>query len=1818
MKSKVKSILSVLLTMCMLVTMIPVNTFASDFGADAFSDGAVIEAVEDNVPEQNNPVEGETNPEQDTTIEGATSEQEAPADGEAVLDGAELDGAVFGTGEEEFGDGEKPELDPFSDGEVEAAAVTMESKPADGTTKGQPFPGGTGGSDYFRIPAMVTLNDGTIVAATDARWNTTGDGGGLDTIVSRSTDGGATWSYTFANYLGDNGNEWNSASTAFIDPALATDGSNVYMVVDLFPAGYALNSANNKPIAGANGFNSDGNLRLSDDGRSSYDFYLKDGRIYGSDGLVNGYLVDEYFNITGPNNVNTNLFCADSPYQVYPTNYLYLTKSSNGGATWSEPTLINVKKPQEQTCLIGPGRGLVTSNGRIVFTCYNYTSGDKNSSVIYSDDQGKTWTRSSDMSDISSEATVVEADGRLYLFARHGGYYVSTDNGATWSSKKSVEVNYDTGCQINAITYSKKIDGKTAILLSAPTNNRTTGKIFVGLVQDDGSINWEYSYSVNGNGKYSYSCMSELKDGSVGLLYESDERNGQETYQKIAISEIASGAQIGDGTDSGTSAGLVEPSTGEVSNTLNVTLTANNTSTVNFSGLGENETLVCISSDENVATATVYESTITVNALNSGTATITITVAQGEVFAAAVDDEYTIQVTVNSSDATETKKDYVNLSVGGKDKRIDTTGNYENYVGEYDSSIVEIEVIGDNGQAGTVDYQPANLTCDQLLNSNTTNWKAASQPVYYQVDNKYYPVYVKRSSSNELFATSYTYTWGYSETDSANDVIEVNTQNFTISWWSGQEYPVPNLSFYTKSGTEAVPASTTITFTGIAEGKTFVVIGNTKYNITVKKAPEILDTTTTPFIAKTGIGVSKKVTKLTTSVGVRFDLDLDANYSGSEVTWTTADESVAIVDQNGVVTGRGTGTTKVTATIDGVAYTIPVTVLAGSGYDGDKLVNIYISEITDTTVYYSENCGTDLTEVRQGEAIYVKYPSDRNVAMDFFGVPNEGYALTRMSATNAAGDYMALNSTIPAKTDFYTKSGAAGANQISAFGAEKVQNMIQAALNKNCDGGLGFTRGAGNTSEVKSDLTFRSEQLPTVEKSVYGILGSSGRQEDFREYTEGMAAKTGETVYFKIDVTTYKALDSITYTNALLTDTMQNNGNVNFVAGAGGESTGSHIREVTKDINNDGLIGQTHSYYVAYKIEKSDLDTEIINTVELSYTYKSKYSSGSFQANAEAKAKITATDFNPQDIVIDFGLPVKIAYKTNTDGISTDDNTLINKEINSGTAQYGNVEVGEDKTSITYTPAEVLKEADTVTLMVKNTSTNNEFKVNFNVYPASNVLYEAEDFMTDSTGKWQPSVGTKTNQSVSSANDIYGYDAAYSESQNIDGMGGSYMMDLPTGKTPTLTTTFKGDAFDLIGECGTMTGTVVLRLKRTDGNPGNIAVIIDTSYNDDTVGTIHQVPLAHVENLDVTTEYTAEVIGYYREVKSVSSASATRSMASGGYDVNLNRIYDDLARDGFDLNEVEYVYFDQNSSLAQMDGAVMAAYAAEGAAANADEVPAVSVDPVSGGKIVIDGFRVYNTATDNTIFVENEKNVKYVNVLDAVLRSDGALDTFAAYVEGDANGEYTRANYESNGGPQNEIYLSKNQAVAFNPSGNVQISLRAVKGSTSYSVNRGTSNKLFSNTEMYYKCSSNNGLVVIENTGESLLAIGNLKLSNGQQMNAMTDSDMQMVFAMLAAPEKPDIPQNFEPEKMMVSVDSLKLIKNKLVTVKVTASQDVEYITVNGHKVNASNKLLVKYGISKYYIFTYQELVGRKDKPVYEVIAYNKNDVPSKSANVKG
>lgn len=1527
---------------------------------------------------------------------------------------------------------------------VEFPSITMGTKPEDGETKGQPFSKGTGGSFNFRIPALVTLSDGGLVAAADARWDGTFDGYGLDTIVSCSSDNGANWNYTFANYLGDNGNVLNNTSTAFIDPALAVDGSTVYMLVDLYPAGTYIGT-----VQEGTGFDDAGNLLLKERGKNGFNYYLEGGKIYSVEGNVEqlGYSVDDYFNLTDPNGATSNLFFSNSPFQVLSTSYLYLTKSTDGGKTWSAPQMLNpdVKDDSDRFYGVGPGRGLVTSTGRIMFACYPYTNQDGHTSVIYSDNNGKTWQRSDDMTSQSSEAALVEADGRIYMFTRHGGYYVSEDNGDTWSSKNSVGITYDTGCQISAITYSCKIDGQTAILLSAPTSGRTCGKIFVGLVNEDGSIKWKYTYEVN-NGSYAYSCLTELKseDGTspaIGLLYENG--TGSITYTSRSISDIAPDA-------------TVEKYVSVMDNSTGLTISAPGLSKV------EVEDTIQVPFDENTRTASITYSIQLYDAdgkLYTGPADIELPYAKVERLFAACDafsgsvsggegnDSFSVQlvgdvlkahvphfsdVTIEgrSTDFVTTDTKNVTLYVGQSQTITDNTGYYENWETNEkpDDSVATMMVDGTAGTEASTTYSEASsVKCSTLISSNSDNWTAARGYYYKADDGSFYPVYAKRSSDYYIIYTDYTYTWGYSKTDSSSDVTQIGDTQSTYN----PKRTTPDITVYTKSGKDGTPGYTTITFTGVAAKTTTAIVGYTLYNITVKELPPYVTSDNTPFVVGSGLtGAGEILTKLTLSVGLSYDIDLSSTVTG-DVTWTVADSSIATVDQSGKVTGVKAGETTVTATINGVAYQIPVVIVQNTTSSSTKLCSLHITEILDTSVWYSWNCSgsTDsFIKAVEGEAIYVTYAKSADYCVNFYGAPYTDYALTFMSATNSQGQYLSLqNKSDPTQCDFYMQNGA-GMNERnnSAFGDAKVAADIQAALNLGCDGAQGFSRGSGGTDPVNCDLSFRSRKLPTVTKEIKSVGGTA--------YTEGMTAKVDDVIEYTITVTQYATGEAIKYTNPTLTDTL---------SGAVFTDNSSTTHSVGLS-NNTLSTDQTYTYTVRYTIQDSDLDTNIVNNVSLAYNYSSTYSSGTFTGSASARAEISAPLFAPKDIVIDFGLPVVIDYSGTEKRYNLKDGS--GEEVGNY-ATYGTVSVSGNV--VTYTPNTVLKGVDTVYL------TNTAGGVyTFKVYPATTVYYE-EGFMSFNgfTGGAKSTVA-QTTEFVGEKSYAYGFDPAYNGGSSTV----SHTSAVSNAAGSTASFTFTGTGVDIYADCTTDSGTVLIQVydggslkKMLTVNTAMVEGKTNVTSGEKQAKSANNVPIASIEGLSATPKEYDVVITH---------VSGTGTVALDGFRVHgtLPLNTEAYRKDG-----------ESNILLQELRDAVL---------------------------------KIQLKATAESSNLTVRQDIKLYQEQMKAMTSDGEPNT--QVYKGFIISEVTNASQDKavlndllDNGPKNEVYLAENETLVFTvkTTRNVQVGVKVLSGTGACSINGNS--RTVSETDMFYTVTPDaNGTVTIKNTDSGTLAITELKFTD--------------------------------------------------------------------------------------------------------------------------
>lgn len=445
-------------------------------------------------------------------------------------------------------------------------------------TQGQPFAAKTAGSFNFRIPAMIATKNGSLLAAADARYQTTGDGGGLDTIASMSTDGGQTWKYSFPLFFPDSDGYAGTDATTIIDPVLVQDqNGTVYCMADVNPTGVTTMGGYTAPNVGTGYITVDGKERLaltSDyanvnetptaEDTETYEYYVGDWNEEGFAPVMNRaggaseYAVDKWYNLYSVeggeyvadltqaqvNNAETqiqqNAFYRDSELHVYNTGYIMYAKSTDDGLTWGDPEILNpqIKRPEETGLLVSPGKGLLVSDGTIVIPFYEHGIGEENASIIWSDDNGATWSRSNDVpgSDNggfwSSESEVVELnDGTLRMFFRSGegtvcyADAVRNDSGDyEFAAPKRTTASCTSTCNVSASLYSKEIDGKQAILVSMPGGSgRANGKVFTFLVdeQDGNSMTLKNTFSVpHSSNAFQYSCMAELPDASIGLLWE--------------------------------------------------------------------------------------------------------------------------------------------------------------------------------------------------------------------------------------------------------------------------------------------------------------------------------------------------------------------------------------------------------------------------------------------------------------------------------------------------------------------------------------------------------------------------------------------------------------------------------------------------------------------------------------------------------------------------------------------------------------------------------------------------------------------------------------------------------------------------------------------------------------------------------------------------------------------------------------------------------------------------------------------------------------------------------------------------------------------------------------------------------------------------------------------------------------------------------------------------------------------------------------------------------------------------------------------------
>lgn len=535
----------------------------------------------------------------------------------------------------------------------------------------------------------------------------------------------------------------------------------------------------------------------------------------------------------------------------------------------------------------------------------------------------------------------------------------------------------------------------------------------------------------------------------------------------------------------------------------------------------------------------------------------------------------------------------------------------------------------------------------------------------------------------------------------------------------------------------------------------------------------------------------------------------------------------------------------------------------------------------------------------------------------------------------------------------------------------------------------------------------------------------------------------------------------------------------------------------------------------------------------------------------ESRAKMEANDAVKQfpteyfsipeyDFIMDYDLPM---YDNEVNGtLCSVDSVIQRQSTYSNNLSTEDIEIAfaNSNQDLVYTLKQ--DEGKGYVLIKRDDGTYDWFRIN--IIPASNVYYEESRLETKeinaSYNAWlSEGSSTTTYQETSSDSDVYGYDTNYATANDFS--NGTYFtttVDNTHTRTETKTFTFTGKGFDLVSACGPETGILTVVVKK-DGNLEKV-FLVDTYYNDTTYGLLTQVPVVHFESDEYATR-TVEVTGVYlKDVYEKDTEVQTAALEIDGTEIDAESavvtpeetldVFASLGMPELDDADIEVIWMDEGSVL---NTSAEAATTADG------DAEAYAARVASAKTLYIDGYRVYTPIDDDSSYIASEQEASYYNVEESLKESKfdtdiDLIDTLVAYVEGGYDGkEINFGNYSKNGlgGPANEVYLAKGQAISFKvatgassraaiaPS--VMLGMRNVSGNAVAKVNDGEYT-ITSKTEMYYDVSSNlEGVgspavytVTVTNTGDGVLAVNNIKLTNAT-LATTTTADLPMVASLM-------------------------------------------------------------------------------------------------------
>lgn len=1142
-----------------------------------------------------------------------------------------------------------------------------------------------------------------------------------------------------------------------------------------------------------------------------------------------------------------------------------------------------------------------------------------------------------------------------------------------------------------------------------------------------------------------------------------------------------------------------------------------------------------------------------------------------------------------------------------------------------DESIATVTVTGQDETPSTVKYDPVSKKYSTLAGNNT-EWTKTG--FFYEVDGNYYPVYAYKKTEGVLFWQTTAYYVGYSKDDGATKTTVVN----------GEETD-RTTTVYTKSGKEAVPASSTITFTGKAVGDTSVTIDGVKYNIHVtEKAPDNALTDA--------------------SINLEYWITNNKVYDGTS-TYTNQYQTIT-TSTNGVITDEG------------VALADLAPNPAYSFFNGTVTVYYWQAMRLDATHKQTDKSGVDqtaegttLTHVRYhsgawqyktADGVWHYFEKDDQLVAYYLQktevtkeidtyVKDWGYSTTgdETPNTSSGNGQVALTVAVvypdgtvsPAEGEMYSKS-----TTIFNYWAGRDIGIVAPVNNSNYNISK-ITVTDGTRTDNTSDIVWYNSDTIKWNKT------SNAAGKEWYDETEVWNKSSGTTpmVNGKNSKITWSAKNTAKLVLIYLEPIeKKTNLNVQYID-LNANNNVFHSYQIVMTYNQgdpeptftdklmlgNTVIGDKGPWNGSKESDGNYLsdDAYVVNAAGTEQKFKKDittipgingiYASGLYQyvkadISKDGKTLRLYYDLNQaagKTFVVDFGLPVQIPFSdfgiTNVSEftVSFDEK---NPKVTKRQGNYGNGEINMGNQIVTYTLTKTLDAKVAVPIYVTDTQ-GKKLVQNVYIIPASNVYYEdslaaftngkgaalgADWKLVDNKGA-ETTEGTAPTQALEELgkhSNVYGHDGAYDNSSMLS-MGTAHKVTVtanmantdawkaqPASAWPTAQFTFKGTGFDIISLTDNTSGAIVVDVykgSKTEGSKPVHSYLVNNYY-----GYMYN---QETQKWEVDKDAGANAI-YQIPVMKVTG------LDYGEYTAVIEVFYNSF----FDMN------YDENSGKNQYS-------------------------------FWLDAVRIYDPMGEYEGYTQdNEGYPQYIKLRDTLVDGTAKPGTDkTVFIDGGSTADIMTT--YANLGPNNEVYLMNGQAITFKLTGadvdkivSVQIGAKAPKGTANLNVNKMeiVSGGLSTATEMYYDITTQvrdgNYQVTITNTTGNILSLTNLKItysakgsvSLGTLNTQEQESAVSLVRALFTAPVATFSPETFQ-------ADWGRAVRaGKRATLTVKTSADVESITVDGQSITSYTTRTQRTGWGwwspkvTYHVFTYT-ITAPAQTTDYAVCAVNAEGTASEA-----